>query len=70
MKRGNPALDLKKKTHLPHTCSICKKTYRGFGNNAQPLNDGRCCDKCNTGVVIPIRIGKTIVGLTKKYGHK
>jgi ABC-type polysaccharide transport system permease subunit len=33
-------------------CSICKKKYVGFGNNAEPINDGRCCDKCNNTVII------------------
>ena len=37
-------------------CSICCKKYEGYGNNAQPVNDGRCCDDCNTNVVIPTRI--------------
>lgn len=37
-------------------CSICKEKYRGFGNNAEPINDGVCCDKCNRRVVIPERI--------------
>lgn len=48
-------------------CSICfgyiepLKDENGevvweHGNNAQPINDGRCCDKCNWEVVIPARI--------------
>ena len=37
-------------------CSICGKSYEGYGNNAQPVNNGRCCDKCNATVVIPRRI--------------
>lgn len=44
-------------------CSICKKTIpvdpiSGWaeGNNAQPVNDGRCCNECNADVVIPARI--------------
>lgn len=53
-------------------CSICKgeievkkdpKTGKVFwdqGNNAQPINDGRCCDKCDLEVVIPKRIEKVI----------
>jgi hypothetical protein len=28
----------------------------GFGNNAYPVNDGRCCDDCNSTTVIPARI--------------
>lgn len=38
-------------------CSICHGGYTGFGNNAQPVNNGRCCDKCNQDVVIPRRMG-------------
>ena len=26
------------------------------GNNARPINDGRCCDNCDNTVVIPQRI--------------
>jgi len=42
-------------------CSICnqpipaKGTWTG-GNNAEPVNDGRCCDHCDMAVVIPQRI--------------
>lgn len=43
-----------------HICSICGKKYDGYGNNAQPINDGRCCDECNRKVVIPIRIASTM----------
>ena len=37
-------------------CSICKENLEGFGNNAQPINDGTCCDRCNSIKVIPDRI--------------
>ena len=37
-------------------CSICKKKYAGWGNNAEPINKGRCCDDCNFKIVIPERI--------------
>ena len=37
-------------------CSICGKIYEGHGNNASPINDGRCCDKCDKEVVIPRRL--------------
>lgn len=33
------------------TCSICSREYDGFGNNARPINTGRCCDDCNTLVI-------------------
>ena len=39
-------------------CCICKKDAGEFGNNAQPVMEGSCCDKCNEGVVIPIRMAK------------
>lgn len=34
------------------TCSLCSETYEGFGNNAQPINAGRCCDACNNLVIV------------------
>lgn len=34
------------------TCAICKKKFIGFGNNAEPLARGRCCDECNTLVIV------------------
>jgi len=37
---------------LNNQCCICKKFYTGFGNNAEPLANGRCCDKCNLKVII------------------
>jgi hypothetical protein len=45
-------------------CSICggpftaleKKYWLGGGHNAWPINDGRCCTKCNEDVVTPERI--------------
>jgi hypothetical protein len=44
------------------SCSICRgPLYAGNpqwkgGNNAQPVNDGRCCDDCNAMFVVPARI--------------
>ena len=37
------------------TCSICDDDCVGFGNNAQPVNEGQCCDKCNYRIVCPTR---------------
>lgn len=44
-------------------CSICfceipVHPLSGWseGNNAQPVNNGRCCDGCNDAVVIPARL--------------
>lgn len=37
-------------------CSICQRQFAGMGNNAQPVNDGRCCDECNREIVVRARI--------------
>ena len=42
-------------------CSICFKEIEVVrcwdqGHNAEPVNDGRCCDRCNALVVIPARL--------------
>jgi len=37
-------------------CCVCSSTGNtGYGNNAQPLDDGRCCDECNN-LVITLRL--------------
>ena len=46
-------------------CSICGKEIEGRGNNAWPINDGRCCDNCNFAVVIPRRYNDNISKNTK-----
>lgn len=49
------------------TCSICQKdvepqrdadgvVYWTQGHNAEPVNNGRCCDDCNYTVVLPARM--------------
>jgi hypothetical protein len=37
-------------------CCICGQQAEGFGNNAAPVLHGRCCNECNSNVVIPTRI--------------
>lgn len=37
-------------------CVLCNKPYNGYGNNAQPVKDGRCCNDCNSKIIIPARI--------------
>lgn len=32
------------------------RVYWTQGNNALPVADGRCCDRCDVGVVIPTRL--------------
>ena len=34
-------------------CSICGEVIDGYGHCAQPVQNGRCCDKCNNEVVMP-----------------
>lgn len=41
-------------------CSICSEEFVGYGNNAYPVNEGRCCDQCNDSSVIPARLGIAI----------
>ena len=35
-----------------NSCSICSEEIEGYGHNAQPINDGRCCDGCNNLVIL------------------
>ncbi|MHA1868686.1 MAG: hypothetical protein ACTSXD_11635 [Candidatus Heimdallarchaeaceae archaeon] len=37
-------------------CCFCGKEAGKYGNNAQPIMNGRCCDKCNEEFVIPVRL--------------
>lgn len=32
-------------------CSVCGNYFIGYGNNAYPINEGECCNKCNIEVV-------------------
>ena len=43
-------IDIKGVTKMIN-CSICKEDFEGYGNNAQPVNNGICCDDCNTLVI-------------------
>jgi hypothetical protein len=55
-------------------CSICQLPIEpepgGWvgGNNAAPINDGRCCNDCNARVVLPARMNlmKMTAELTSK----
>jgi hypothetical protein len=46
-------------------CIICNKQYTHYGNNAMPVSEGLCCDKCNELVVIPARLQLLKEGLDK-----
>jgi len=37
-------------------CVFCNNAIDGLGYDADPLGDGRCCDTCNSLLVIPHRI--------------
>ena len=38
-------------------CSICNQDIaEKYGNNAEPVNEGTCCNDCNLKVVIPARL--------------
>ena len=37
-------------------CCFCKKDAGKWGNNAEPICDGRCCDLCNIHYVVPERL--------------
>ena len=41
---------------MKEKCVICGKEIIGYGNNAEPVSKGRCCDVCNITVVIPERL--------------
>mgnify|MGYP003125571611 FL=1 len=53
-------------------CVICKGEiekhyteegvmYWDQGHNAEPIADGRCCDKCNQDIVVQYRISDMLV---------
>lgn len=46
---------MKKMTHK-NICCICSNEFEGWGNNAQPVANGQCCDYCNIHKVIPARL--------------
>ena len=37
-------------------CVLCHDNITGYGNNAQPVAEGQCCDSCNFGVVLQQRL--------------
>ena len=41
--------------HKGVTCVICNMEYFGYGNNAEPVAEGICCDPCNETIVLPNR---------------
>lgn len=41
-------------------CCICGKSIMSYGNNAEPVMVGECCNECNLHVVIPARMMELI----------
>src|SRR5262245_50919162 len=50
-------------------CSICTGAIVGFGNDVQPINDGRCCDRCHAERVIPERVRRMLERDAKREGN-
>jgi hypothetical protein len=62
---------MKTTTQKQVMCSICQQPIppQGswlLGNNAEPVNSGRCCNDCNTFVVIPARLNRMRRDLAKQ----
>jgi DNA-directed RNA polymerase subunit RPC12/RpoP len=52
---------------LNYKCCICGKACEGWGNNPEPYkSEGQCCDQCNYGIVIPMRIRHARVNQMRK----
>jgi len=47
--------DLEESKKPAKICSICQQRFHEFGNNAEPVNDGRCCNFCDEHIVWPAR---------------
>jgi hypothetical protein len=50
-------------------CSICGGAIVGFGNSAQPINDGCCCDRCNLERVLPEKVRRMLARDAKREGN-
>jgi len=46
-------------------CILCGGKYIGYGNNAEPIKKGRCCDICDNLKVIPARLKLAIAKIKK-----
>ena len=52
----------------PELCSICYREFHEYGNNADPINLGRCCDPCN-GLGVFARVGRMQAIETHGYAN-
>lgn len=56
-------------------CSVCGCEIKGYGNNAYPITNGRCCDACNDKVVemrimlnsLVSKIDELVGGINNEY---
>jgi hypothetical protein len=71
--RCNEIIEYTRKFSHRCKCVICKERFKGFGNNAYPIKEGKCCDKCNIDVIkarltdiIPTKPLSTIVEGVKR----
>ena len=42
-------------------CSICQLPSTGWPCNADPVNDGVCCETCDNNIVLRARINRIVV---------
>lgn len=53
-------MSITKTTKEKIKCSICNAVeidgFYEYGNNAEPINNGECCNLCNEDFVIPARL--------------
>jgi len=36
---------------MKYRCVLCKENFEGYGNNADPIAKGLCCNRCNIKVI-------------------
>ena len=41
-----------------NSCVLCAEAFSEDGGSAQPLAEGRCCDKCHWTKVAPARLAR------------
>lgn len=57
------------KKNKTQKCSICGRRFEGFGHNAYPINEGRCCNMCQGRIVMPIRFLSAELSEIKERGE-
>ena len=55
---------------LEYTCCLCGRYFKGYGNNAWPVSNGKCCNKCNEEKVLPARLIEMMKLENKNNGRK